>query len=303
MTAPRRIVPGQYYMIGRRCTQRQFLLRPDEKTNGIFLYCLAEAARRTGIQLLAWMPMANHYHAVVFDPLGSLPAFLEQFHKMLAKVMNARLGRWENFWSSEETCVTHLATEQDVLDKIVYTLVNPVAADLVERAEEWPGASSLDYLDGVSRNHPRPEWFFSPAGVMPATVELEVSQPPFSVERGESMAVWAAKVRNAVRERERELADARLQVGKRVLGAKQVTAESVLDAPSSLAPRRNLRPAVACSDRERRKTLLRALREFRAQYRHARERFRAGEFEVEFPAGTYRLCLLGAKRASLAQAA
>jgi len=34
------------YMITRRCTQRQFLMRPDDETNNAFIYCLAEAASR-----------------------------------------------------------------------------------------------------------------------------------------------------------------------------------------------------------------------------------------------------------------
>jgi triacylglycerol lipase len=36
-------------MITRRCTQRQFLLRPDPATNNAFVYCLAVAAQRAGI--------------------------------------------------------------------------------------------------------------------------------------------------------------------------------------------------------------------------------------------------------------
>ncbi|MCC6355521.1 MAG: hypothetical protein IT577_16655, partial [Verrucomicrobiae bacterium] len=40
MTAPRQILPGQLYLVTRRCTQRQLLLRPDETTTQIFLYTL-----------------------------------------------------------------------------------------------------------------------------------------------------------------------------------------------------------------------------------------------------------------------
>ena len=28
---PRQVLPGQFYMVTRRCTQRQFLLRPDRE--------------------------------------------------------------------------------------------------------------------------------------------------------------------------------------------------------------------------------------------------------------------------------
>jgi hypothetical protein len=43
---PGQVLPGQFSMITRRCTQRQFLLRPDRETNNASTYCLIEAALR-----------------------------------------------------------------------------------------------------------------------------------------------------------------------------------------------------------------------------------------------------------------
>ena len=43
---PRQVLPRQFYLITRRCSQRQFLLRPDVATNNAFLYCLIDAALR-----------------------------------------------------------------------------------------------------------------------------------------------------------------------------------------------------------------------------------------------------------------
>jgi hypothetical protein len=40
------MLPRQFYLITRRCTQRQFLLRPDKATNNGFLYCMIDAALR-----------------------------------------------------------------------------------------------------------------------------------------------------------------------------------------------------------------------------------------------------------------
>ncbi|HEY0481255.1 MAG TPA: hypothetical protein VGD37_27255 [Kofleriaceae bacterium] len=49
---PRQVVPRQFYLITRRRTQRQFLLRPDAPTNHAFLYCLIDAASRCQIDVL-----------------------------------------------------------------------------------------------------------------------------------------------------------------------------------------------------------------------------------------------------------
>ncbi|HEY1534249.1 MAG TPA: hypothetical protein VGF76_09525 [Polyangiaceae bacterium] len=89
MTAPRQILPGQRHLITRRCTQRQFLLRPSRLTNQTVKYCLALAAERTGVLIHAACFMSNHWHGVVTDPGARLPEFLERFHRLVAKAQNA----------------------------------------------------------------------------------------------------------------------------------------------------------------------------------------------------------------------
>ena len=165
-------------MITRRCTQRQFLMRPDRETNNAFIYCLAVAAERYGIRVLFTVAMSNHHHTGIEDPDGNYPAFLEHFHKLFAKCQNALRGRWENFWSSEQTSVVRLADPDDVVDKMVYALTNPVKDKLVEKAHHWPGASSLDALmHGKTLVASRPRHFFRDEGAMPDVVSLRFSRP------------------------------------------------------------------------------------------------------------------------------
>ena len=58
---PRQVLPRQFYLITRRCSQRQFLLRPDAATNNAFLYCLIDAALRCEIDVLLPCAMSNHH--------------------------------------------------------------------------------------------------------------------------------------------------------------------------------------------------------------------------------------------------
>jgi putative transposase len=157
-------LPRSDLPLTRRCTQRQFSLRPDETTNAIVAYCLAEAAERCEVDLVAWLVMSNHYHAVVHDPHGRFPVFREHLHKMLAEALNVRWCRWENLWSAEETCVTYLPTPEDIFDKVVYVLANPVVDHLVERLGDWPGRSSLRHLGGAQTVHERPRSYFRATG-------------------------------------------------------------------------------------------------------------------------------------------
>lgn len=121
MSLPRQALPGQFYLITRRCVQRQFLQRPDDETNNAFTYCLIEAAQRCQVEVVLPCAMSNHYHAVTFDRRGRYPEFLEHFHKLFARSQNALRGRWENFWSSEQACVVKLMNREGVIDKLVYT--------------------------------------------------------------------------------------------------------------------------------------------------------------------------------------
>jgi len=91
---PRQVLPRQFYLITRRCSRREFLLRPDPATNNAFLYCLIDAALRYEIDVLLPCVMSNHYHAVIYDRAGRYPEFIEHVHKLVARSQNALRGRW-----------------------------------------------------------------------------------------------------------------------------------------------------------------------------------------------------------------
>ena len=93
MSLPRQILPGAVYLLTRRTAQRRFFLRPDPETNQIFLFCLAVAAERFGILIHAYCALSNHYHIVLTDPEGTLPAFAHWLNEYVAKCVHARLGR------------------------------------------------------------------------------------------------------------------------------------------------------------------------------------------------------------------
>ena len=134
MTLPRQFLKGKTYFVTRRCTHRKFFLKPTKRTTQIFLYCLAVAAKRTGVKIHTVIVMSNHYHVIFTDQETKAPEFYGWVHKYVAKAINASLGRWENMWSSEKPSVVTLPDESDVLDKIVYVLSNPVKARLVAKS-------------------------------------------------------------------------------------------------------------------------------------------------------------------------
>ena len=294
MTLPRQVVAGRTYLTSRRCTQRQHLLRPDARVEQIYLYCLAEACDRYKITLHGFIAMSNHQHLLVRDNLGNYPEFFAHFHKMTAKALNARWGRWENLWATEQPNAVYLVEAQDRFDKLIYLLCNPVADHLVERVAEWPGASSFgQHLRGTTRTIKRPRGFFREDGPMPQEVTLRIEP----VDGFEHLAAkeWTDKVETAVRAQEEMAKAHRAKTGRRVLGRKAVIGTAPTSRPRTVEPRRKLRPHVACRNNERRVHELSALCGFRKAHRVARLRWIAGERRAVFPEGTYRFAALGAR--------
>src|SRR5207244_8768355 len=90
---------------------------------------------------------------------------------------NARLGRWENFWATEQPNAVFLVEDDDRFAKLVYLLANPVADDLVDRVVDWPGACSLaQTLSGRELRVKRPRGFFREDGPMPDHVVLRAER-------------------------------------------------------------------------------------------------------------------------------
>lgn len=284
VTYPRQILPDRSYLITRRTTQRQFLLRPSCETNQNVRYCLGVAAERTGVILHAFCVMSNHWHGVVTDPEARLPEFIECFHKLLAKVQNAMLNRWENFWSSDKTSLVLLTSEQDVLDKMAYTLANPTAAGLVKSPEDWPGVISGRFGEEYAAE--MPDKFFDDDGDLPDSSELTVVRPQIftSLSDADLYARLCEEVATKVRVARQDIA----RSGQSFLGREHVLRQSVNATPQSEPARRSLSPRVSGKSSER-TAAIRRLCEFIRRYRIAWDEWRQGNRERKFPAGTYAL--------------
>ncbi len=286
MPKPREVLPARTYMITRRCTQRQFLMRPDLETNNAFIYCLAVAAERAGVKVIFTAAESNHHHTGIYDPKGTYPEFIEHFHKLYAKTMNSLRGRWENFWSSEQTSILRLVDLGDVLDKMVYALTNPVKDNLVATLKEWPGVNSYDAIvTGRPLTAYRPAHFFREDGPMPETVTLTITRP---VELANMDAEnYRALLATRVREAEANAADKRYASGVGVLGRQRILDQDWHDSPASHEPRRNLDPKIAAKNKWSRIEALLRNKSFQVRYAQAFNAFKSGVKDVLFPAGTY----------------
>jgi REP element-mobilizing transposase RayT len=285
MTAPRQVLAGTTYLVTRRCFQRQLLLRPSESTDQIFLFVLAVAAQRFGVRVHAFCVLSNHFHLVVTDHDARLPAFEQYLDSLVARAVNAVLGRWESFWAPASYSAVALQTPDDVVDKVAYTLANPVAAGLVERGRDWPGLWSGPRQAGQGICVKRPGVFFRAKGPLPDEARLELAVP----EGFASAEEFGERVAAALADREERARAALREQRREPLGAAAVVEEEPSSQPKPNEPRRQLRPRVAARDKWKRIEALGRLVEFLRTYREAWRALRSGLRDVVFPAGTYSL--------------
>ncbi len=282
MSKPRIVLPGEFHLITRRTTQQLFLMRPDEETNNAFLYCLAVAAQLFGIDVLLTYAASNHHHTVIFDPLGVFPEFVQHFHKLFARSQNALRGRCENMWSSAQPSAVRLLDRAAVIKELIYTASNPVKDHLVERVHHWPGVNTYNqFMSGQSITVRRPRHFFRAEGPMPESITIEMTIPPELGAREDVIA----EVRAGVEGVEAEHAEARKRTGARIVGRKQILAQSWKAAPTTVAPRRGLRPLFAGTEQNRILAIAQ-YHDFLERYRVARREWKERR-QARFPIGTY----------------
>ncbi len=275
--------------LSRRCTGRQFLLKPDHQVTHAMLYCLAHCADKWGIAIHQVTFMHNHFHEVLSDPLGTRVDFYMEAHALMARCIKGLRAVdgvpmegtvWE---PSEQTGRVLLVSEEAFVEACAYSIANPVAAGLVHNVSEWTGfvSSARDMLHRRSITVRRPECL---PDRYPKTATLSFC-PPMTLAAREHAITEAIESRAADKQRE-----ARREVLKRAgrfRTREELMAVDPFDAPKT-PKRRNARVPTL---RAARTSVLRAARQqlvaWRQAYRAAFEGFRQGNREIEWPAGTW----------------
>jgi hypothetical protein len=229
--------------------------------------------------------MSNHWHGVVTDPEARLPEFLERFHRLLARALNAALGRWENLWSSDKPSVVLLVSDEDVLDKMAYVTANPTAAGLVRAPEEWPGVITLGIE--ATTTVERPDFFFDPGGATPAEVSFQIVRPPIYSHL--TTSTLERQLQQAILRKVLHAHESLRRQARRFVGARAIRQQPVHATPRSSDVRRNPSPRIAARHAPERILAIRNLLDFVRRYRAAWHAWRNGARLTTFPAGTYAL--------------
>jgi putative transposase len=125
-----------------KCLARRKPILSEPAPAEIILSSLNYLREAGAIRLLSFCIMPDHYHAVLFL-VGrlSLSQVMNSLGKFTARRLNALLCRQGQFW--EEGFFDHRCRDDDdIEDRMTYIEHNPVRAELVMKAEDWPFSSA-----------------------------------------------------------------------------------------------------------------------------------------------------------------
>ena len=270
-------------MITRSIWQRRLLLRPSPRINQIVRYVLAVMADKWNIHLHASTVMGNHWHACVSDPDGNIVEFERDVHHFITCAVNAAHNESGAIWDRSQSSRVQCLDGEALVGRIAYVMANPVEARLVAHGKNWPGVRHAWPRKPMVIKRPR--WFFR-GKKWPATATLEFKRPPGYVDLSDDEL--AAVVQSAIEEREENQRKKARANGESFLGRKGVLRQRRHDRPKS--PRKpGVKRTVAGGSKWRREEREQSDRDWVESYNQRFDRWRAGDRDVVFPYGTYKM--------------
>lgn len=275
-------------MTSIRVVARFYLLKPDRELRRGVAYALAHYAKKHGIILHAACLMSTHLHLIYSDPYGKAPEFRRDAHRIIANLTKTVRG-WRGPVFAGAPNVVRLLTPEAVINELGYVMANPVAAGAVRHAKDWPGLNTrVKEIGAPGRTVERPTYYFDRNGKMPASAELRFELPE-CVREAYGVEGGLEKIREAVELHERRGRAEVERQGWRFLGADRCQKVSPYRRAKAYEVFGAREPTFATlgGGREAFGRAVADLRNFRAAYREALLRFRAGERDVVFPFGTW----------------
>ncbi len=140
------VIPGVAHHVTQRGNRRLPVFFGDDDRR-LYLELLREGCAGAKVRCLAWCLMDNHIHLILVpEHAEGLRAALGEAHRRYTRAINFREG-WRGFlfqgrFSSYPMDDAHL------MAAVRYVEQNPVAADMVAQAQDWPWSSAHSHLAG-----------------------------------------------------------------------------------------------------------------------------------------------------------
>lgn len=133
VSLPRRFLRDQLQATSRRTEARRLCFTPVETTNRIvdYLWILIASRYEKEVRTYGVFFLGNHYHSLLRDLRGGRETRLSDYQRdlnsLLAKAMNAELGRSGALWAQGSYSNVEVHGDETELDQLLYLMAQPVA--------------------------------------------------------------------------------------------------------------------------------------------------------------------------------
>ena len=142
-------MPGLPHHVTQRGNRRQTVFFEDGDYRA-YLKLIRAYSERFAVEILAYCLMPNHVHLVVVPPCrDSLAKLFGTAHHRHALRVNERFGWSGHLW--QERFHSSVLDEPHMFAALRYVELNPVRANLCNRAQDWPWSSARGHL-GISED-------------------------------------------------------------------------------------------------------------------------------------------------------
>jgi REP element-mobilizing transposase RayT len=276
------------YFVTARAFQARMLLRPSAGLNQIIGGVLARATEIADVDVHAFVVASNHIHLLVTARGTNLSRFMQYFLSNTSKKVG-RLVDWTGSLWQRRFAAEPVLDDDAAVDRLRYILSHGVKEGLVRQPSEWPGLSCLRLLlDGGSQTFLFFRWALRWAsGKLRACGEDEWNESwaqkvsltlaPLPSWAGLKQSERAELVQGLVADITQDWSHR----GDQVAGREAVLAKSPHERP--LHFKKSPRPLCHASSPGTRRQYLEHVRSWIAAFAEASERFRNGDWHVEFP--------------------
>ena len=144
----RYVVPGLPHHVTQRGNRRERVFFGDDDFR-LYRDLLREACDKAGVSVWAYCLMPDHVHLILTPTTDDgLARALGKAHRRYSAFVNARLRVTGHLFRSRFGSV--VMDEDHLMTAVRYVALNPVRAELVERALDWPWSSVRAHLEGRS---------------------------------------------------------------------------------------------------------------------------------------------------------
>lgn len=152
---PRVLEPNRVYHVYNRRTDRQ-LLFPSPRAYDEFLDLLEMGVDRYGVRICSYCAVETHWHQGIWvhehdgaGPVIGYLRWLSSSHALRFRFATETRGHGHVY--QDRYKAKPVSDDAHYVTLVRYIEANPVAAGLVERAEEWPWSSFAERMSGRRR--------------------------------------------------------------------------------------------------------------------------------------------------------